>query len=579
MPASAGTVCASSCLAFVVCIMNYASMDADFIDQSLRPDLIRLIQCIMTMQKLTMWEEQAKFLCELRGIMSVCVASWDNAKAMFSLPATYPPLADYAWPRLEKLACLITDKMCIVHMHIHLQNIRELTPEEQSKLTDIVMGNFTDPFLVILDEDEEDETSLLDKAVEANMEFLKVQHVVAKAKRTLESNNPVMYELKQLCGPKLLEKRKSNPKKPVEPEGGFIAQFSASRRLKLHTSTLHAGPDDAAQPVRIDTQSTLAMDLQGLPAPPAAPKFLEAVLSDIESRPSTCFDHAKQYKKQFRELIKQGQGAYFIDSSAHDCHLVPSQPPPPSMDAADATVPAAKAKAAHPGPSETPMLMAYRLFCGAARRDGFSIQQASQLWKHSAIRETFVEECTEAQKKKRLHRFDQGFLYVDLMMASADVLEMFAGQAAITAEARSRGQTAIKLDINMGNEADINTSAGFMLHLAAVLCLRAGGLLVLAPPCSSYSWMCRFATGRRWLLQEGLPHAKTVEANITTSRNSDGRDVICSRCAKSVEPLFAECSSEEEEESMVPTWDRAILESVQLTAEQRRRVDNRLRLD
>ena len=68
----------------------------------------------------------------------------------------------------------------------------------------------------------------------------KVQHVVAKAKRTLESNNPVMYELKQLCGPKLLEKSKSNPKKPVEPEGGFIAQFSASRRLKLHTSTLHA---------------------------------------------------------------------------------------------------------------------------------------------------------------------------------------------------------------------------------------------------------------------------------------------------------------------------------------------------
>ena len=31
-----------------------------------------------------------------------------------------------------------------------------------------------DPFLVILEEDEEDETSLLDKAVEANMEFLKV---------------------------------------------------------------------------------------------------------------------------------------------------------------------------------------------------------------------------------------------------------------------------------------------------------------------------------------------------------------------------------------------------------------------
>ena len=132
MPASAGTVCASGCLAFVVCIMNYASMDADFIDQSLRPDLIRLIQCIMTMQKLTMWEEQANFLCELRGIMSVCVASWDDAKAMFSLPATYPPVADYAWPvaAARPMAKLLEDQFTVQqegYMFMHFQDSVLLT--------------------------------------------------------------------------------------------------------------------------------------------------------------------------------------------------------------------------------------------------------------------------------------------------------------------------------------------------------------------------------------------------------------------------------------------------------------------
>ena len=37
------------------------------------------------------------------------------------------------------------------------------------------------------------------------------------------------------------------------------------------------------------------------------------------------------------------------------------------------------------------MLTAYRLFCGAARRDGYSFSAASELWKGSAIREVFLE--------------------------------------------------------------------------------------------------------------------------------------------------------------------------------------------
>ena len=53
------------------------------------------------------------------------------------------------------------------------------------------------------------------------------------------------------------------------------------------------------------------------------------------------------------------------------------------------------------GPGETPMLQAYRLFCGAARRDGQNFKMASKLWKSSSIRAVFVEEVSPAERKKR----------------------------------------------------------------------------------------------------------------------------------------------------------------------------------
>lgn len=51
-----------------------------------------------------------------------------------------------------------------------------------------------------------------------------------------------------------------------------------------------------------------------------------------------------------------------------------------------------------------------------------------------------------------------------------------------------------------------------------VLMLKPRGLLLLAPPCGTYSWMCRYSTGRRDILPEGLSSEKVLEANQLGSR-------------------------------------------------------------
>ena len=39
----------------------------------------------------------------------------------------------------------------------------------------------------------------------------------------------------------------------------------------------------------------------------------------------------------------------------------------------------------------SPALQAYRLFCGAAKRDGYSFAAASELWKISSVKAMFSE--------------------------------------------------------------------------------------------------------------------------------------------------------------------------------------------
>ena len=57
-------------------------------------------------------------------------------------------------------------------------------------------------------------------------------------------------------------------------------------------------------------------------------------------------------------------------------------------------------------------------------------------------------------------------------------------------------------------------------HISVLLCLAAGGLVVMGPPCSSYAWCCRSTSGRRAFLQQGVPVPTTLVANIVAARTA-----------------------------------------------------------
>ena len=70
-------------------------------------------------------------------------------------------------------------------------------------------------------------------------------------------------------------------------------------------------------------------------------------------------------------------------------------------------------------------------------------------------------------------------------------------------------------------DLSIESRASGTLHAGhTVLALKFGALLVLAPPCSSYSWMCRYSSGRRDIMQDGFGHnMKVYESNVITARS------------------------------------------------------------
>ena len=58
-------------------------------------------------------------------------------------------------------------------------------------------------------------------------------------------------------------------------------------------------------------------------------------------------------------------------------------------------------------------------------------------------------------------------------------------------------------------------------HIFMVMMTKPKGLLMLAPPCGSYSWMFRFSTGRRAILPNGLPSEKVAVATKIAARMLD----------------------------------------------------------
>lgn len=147
-----------------------------------------------------------------------------------------------------------------------------------------------------------------------NSPAAQAQHVVRQAKRTMESPNKTFKQLKQCCGPRLLERRKR--KSAGDPAVYAHIRTASSRDIAYNTSIsimcsayVHppGGDEESAAPSvpNPDAAETQPQDTQGLhrgmPNPPDVPDtMLFSVLGDLETRTTISFDSTLQHKRRFR---------------------------------------------------------------------------------------------------------------------------------------------------------------------------------------------------------------------------------------------------------------------------------------
>ncbi len=104
--------------------------------------------------------------------------------------------------------------------------------------------------------------------------------------------------------------------------------------------------------------------------------------------------------------------------------------------------------------------------------------------------------------------------------ASFDAVEFFAGQRRICKALRLHGLSAVPFDkFTIDNRMDLESSQGFSLALAILLSVKPGGLVWLAPVCSSWVFINRSTSMRSPLLPTGntaLPHVQ--RGNLQAAR-------------------------------------------------------------
>ena len=141
--------------------------------------------------------------------------------------------------------------------------------------------------------------------------------------------------------------------------------------------------------------------------------------------------------------------------------------------------------------------------------------------RRGAMRTLRVKAALEAGAPKILLRLLVLIVQLPGLMVqeSIDVLEVFAGRRRITKAIRSLGYRAVPFDKCMSDRMDINTDEGFCILLALALALAPGGLLWLAPTCSSWVWINSGTHMRNFVTWAGnTDHAYIRSANKMVSR-------------------------------------------------------------
>jgi len=104
--------------------------------------------------------------------------------------------------------------------------------------------------------------------------------------------------------------------------------------------------------------------------------------------------------------------------------------------------------------------------------------------------------------------------------STVNAVELFAGRMRLSKALCRKGLFVLPYDcLSVWKRMDLCTDFGFALALWFVMCLQPGGLLWLAPVCTSWTFVNRWTSGRNPILIEGDATLEYVRlANLMVSR-------------------------------------------------------------
>lgn len=99
-----------------------------------------------------------------------------------------------------------------------------------------------------------------------------------------------------------------------------------------------------------------------------------------------------------------------------------------------------------------------------------------------------------------------------------DFVELCSGEGHLTRALWAHGFHGKAFDVNYSKNHDFLRTVGFIAVLLAVRNTKKGGMLFVAPPCSTWVFMSRSSTGRSWLDPDGCGSKCVSLANVFCMR-------------------------------------------------------------
>lgn len=101
----------------------------------------------------------------------------------------------------------------------------------------------------------------------------------------------------------------------------------------------------------------------------------------------------------------------------------------------------------------------------------------------------------------------------DLSDRHLDFLEVFSGEQSVSNGLRHLGFHGLAVDVLDNPSYDVAQPGGFLMCVRAVLSMKFGALLFLAPPCATWIWITRHSTSR----SKELPHGNGQAADMANT--------------------------------------------------------------